>query len=119
MSSVTVRTPVEGFTGVRAGIHFVEGSAVVDEVDDGMAVAYFRRHGYRLDGETSELSAVPDGSIDSVVEWVRGGPDDQEPTEGWERRASDALDVELAKGDDARSGLVKLLSPLVSPPAED
>lgn len=69
--------------------------------------------------ETVEQSAVPDGSIDSVVEWVRGGPDDQEPTEGWERRASDALDVELAKGDDARSGLVKLLSPLVSPPVED
>lgn len=64
-------------------------------------------------------SDVPDGSIDKVTEWVRGGPEDQEPTEGWEQRAADALAAELAKGDDARSSLVKLLSPLVEPPAED
>lgn len=69
--------------------------------------------------DESDQSVVPGGSIASVVEWVRGGTDDQDPRKGWDQRASQALAVELAKGDKARSGLVDLLSTLVNPPVED
>lgn len=64
-------------------------------------------------------SSVPDGTIDSVIAWVHGASEDDSPTEGWDERAALALAAETAKGDDARSGLVRLLTPLVNPPAED
>lgn len=43
-----VTTPVKGHTGTVAGVTFVDG---VGETDDPNALAYFRRHGYVLDGK--------------------------------------------------------------------
>ncbi|MFJ2017242.1 hypothetical protein [Streptomyces nodosus] len=40
-----VTTPVEGFTGEVAGVHFADGRA---ETDNPAALAYFRRHGYTV-----------------------------------------------------------------------
>lgn len=47
-TTVKVQTPVEGYDGTIAGVTFKDGTA---ETDDPTAVAYFRRHGYTLDGE--------------------------------------------------------------------
>lgn len=49
-----VRTPVEGFTGIVAGVEFVDGVGEVDDSDMG-AVAYFRRHGYDVGGEAADV----------------------------------------------------------------
>ncbi|MFF7146049.1 hypothetical protein ACFZB5_33450 [Streptomyces nodosus] len=38
-----VTTPVQGFTGTVAGVHFADGRA---ETDNETALAYFRRRGY-------------------------------------------------------------------------
>lgn len=46
MAAITVRTPVEGFTGSVAGVEFVDG---VGSCTDRVALDYFRRHGYRFD----------------------------------------------------------------------
>ena len=44
-----VRTPVEGFTGISAGVNFTDG---VGETDDAAALAYFRTAGYEVaDGD--------------------------------------------------------------------
>lgn len=43
--STTIRTPVEGFNGVVAGVSFIDGIAVVE----GDAPAYFRRHNYIIE----------------------------------------------------------------------
>ena len=40
-----VTAPVEGFTGVSAGVEFVDGVA---ETNDAAALAYFRRRGYKV-----------------------------------------------------------------------
>ena len=40
-----VRAPVDGFTGTVAGVLFTGGAA---ETSDPVAVAYFRRRGYRV-----------------------------------------------------------------------
>lgn len=62
-----------------------------------------------------EPSDVPTGKIEDVIDWVRGGPVDSEPTEGWADRAAQALDVEEAKGDKARTGLVEKLGVILEP----
>lgn len=41
----TITAPVAGFTGQVGGVTFVGGTA---ETDDEGALAYFRRHGYRV-----------------------------------------------------------------------
>ena len=51
-----VRTKVDGYTGVRAGVSFVDG---VGETDDPAALAYFRRKGYTVGG--SAPVREPDG----------------------------------------------------------
>lgn len=72
----------------------------------------------RMDSEASTADYPSDGSIDAVVRWVRGGAEDIDPVQGWDERAAEALAAEIAKGK-PRSALVKLLTPLVNPPAED
>ena len=73
--------------------HPAEPDVVVDELGEG--------------GDS-----VPDGKVADVVDWVRGGPEDEEPTDGWPERAAQALAVETAK-DKPRSSLVELLTELV------
>lgn len=51
---VTVRTPVEGFTGRVAGVDFRDG---VGETTDRSALAYFARQGYQI-GEGDGLAAL-------------------------------------------------------------
>ncbi|QIK63842.1 hypothetical protein G7068_13805 [Leucobacter viscericola] len=41
-----IYTPVKGFTGNVAGVDFVNGEA---ETDDPRALAYFERHGYKVE----------------------------------------------------------------------
>lgn len=47
----TIKTPVEGFNGIVAGVQFVEG---VGKTDDEGAIAYFERQGYTVAGDVSE-----------------------------------------------------------------
>lgn len=58
--------------------------------------------------------AVPDASIGDVIDWIRQDDAEGEPSEGWVERAGQALDAELAKGDDARVTLVKSLSEVLA-----
>ncbi|KKI18717.1 MULTISPECIES: SAP domain-containing protein [unclassified Leucobacter] len=46
-----IQTPVEGFTGKVAGVHFANGEG---ETDSPAALAYFERHGYKV--EAAELT---------------------------------------------------------------
>lgn len=48
MTLAQVKTPVEGFSGVVAGVSFVDG---VGESDSPSALNYFRRHGYAIEGD--------------------------------------------------------------------
>jgi len=48
--STTIKTPVEGFNGVVAGVSFIDGIAVVE----GDAPAYFRRHNYIIESADQE-----------------------------------------------------------------
>ena len=119
-----IHAPDPGFSGVVAGVSFVGG---VGRTGRGTALAYFRRQGYgveRVEAASSDAPAsepssevaatvVPDGTIGEVVAWVRGADENSEPADGWHDRARQALEHELAKGDDARSRLVKLLNEVV------
>lgn len=51
-----IQTPVKGFTGMVAGVSFVDGAG---ESEDSSALSYFERHGYTINqdlpnGEQSE-----------------------------------------------------------------
>jgi hypothetical protein len=50
-----IHTPVKGFTGEVAGVHFADG---VGETDDKNSLAYFNRHGYKIEAgdEGKELT---------------------------------------------------------------
>jgi hypothetical protein len=67
-------------------------------------------------GSTTDPDAVPDGNIGDVIAWVRGGPVDQEPVDGWDERAQRALDTEVEKGNEARKTLVDLLEQALTSP---
>lgn len=45
MDPLTIRTPVEGYSGKVAGVDFVNG---VGQTTDPNAANYFRRHGYQV-----------------------------------------------------------------------
>lgn len=49
----TIKTPVEGFNGIVAGVQFVDG---VGKTDDEGAIAYFERQGYTVAGDVSEAA---------------------------------------------------------------
>jgi hypothetical protein len=61
VTRLKVSTPVADFTGVVAGVAFVDGAA---DVSAGCgAVAYFRRHGYALE---ELLERVPSATTDEA-----------------------------------------------------
>lgn len=64
----------------------------------------------------ADPNAVPSGSIDDDVDWVRGGPAGTEATDGWRERAQQALEAEQAKGDRARKTLVDRLEEILTSP---
>ena len=47
-----ITAPVEGFTGTVAGVAFNDGKA---QTSDGNAVAYFQRHGYKVEETAAEI----------------------------------------------------------------
>jgi hypothetical protein len=51
MSKKTIKTPVEGFNGIVAGVHFVDGTG---STDDEAAIAYFERQGYEVAGDVAD-----------------------------------------------------------------
>ncbi len=53
MAAVTA--PVAGYSGEVAGVQFVNGKA---ETDDDNALAYFRRHGYDVDGSKPKRAST-------------------------------------------------------------
>lgn len=85
--TVKVKTPIEGYAGTVAGVEFKDG---VGETADPTAIAYFRRHGYTVDGQAPprpEPAPAPD-----VREPVRVGTPLADATEG----ASGLSDEEIA-----------------------
>lgn len=60
-----ITTPVEGFTGDVAGVTFANG---VGETDDPIALGYFARRGYSIEGaEAEKVVDVPEGK--PSTEW--------------------------------------------------
>ena len=51
MAKKTIKTPVEGFDGIVAGVRFVDG---VGSTDDEAAIAYFERQGYTVGGHVED-----------------------------------------------------------------
>lgn len=60
----------------------------------------------------ADPTAVPDGTINEVFDWVRGAPDGEEATDGYKERAAEALAVEQAAVK-PRSTLVDALESIV------
>lgn len=58
-----ITTPVEGFNGVVAGVHFANG---VGESDDPIALSYFERRGYGVE-KADAPATIPDGK--PSTEW--------------------------------------------------
>lgn len=58
-----ITTPVKGFTGTVAGVHFADG---VGETDDPIALGYFERRGYGVEKADAPIS-IPDGK--PSTEW--------------------------------------------------
>jgi hypothetical protein len=57
MAKKIIKTPVEGFSGVVAGVAFADG---VGKTDDPSAIAYFQRHGYGVGEEPAKDPTDPD-----------------------------------------------------------
>ena len=51
MAKTTIKTPVEGYNGIVAGVAFTDG---VGHTDDESAIAYFQRQGYEVGGHVDE-----------------------------------------------------------------
>lgn len=63
----TITTPVKGFTGIVAGVAFANG---VGETEDPIALGYFERRGYGIEGaDAPEVVEIPDG--DPVEAWTK------------------------------------------------
>jgi hypothetical protein len=54
----TIHTPVEGFTGIVAGVNFAQGEGQTDKPN---ALAYFRRHDYTIEGDEPAPVVIPEG----------------------------------------------------------
>ena len=51
MAKKTIKTPVEGYNGIVAGVAFTDG---VGHTDDEGAIAYFERQGYEVASDVSD-----------------------------------------------------------------
>lgn len=68
MATKTIKAPNEKFSGLVAGVHFVDG---VGKTDDKVAIAYFERQGYGVGDEPSEKPGDPD------AKYPAGDPSDK------------------------------------------
>lgn len=64
MANIT--SPVEGFTGNVVGITFTDGKGETDSLG---AIAYFKRHGYTVQGEAS--ATAPISETDPSDKWTK------------------------------------------------
>jgi hypothetical protein len=108
---VTVITAVEGG---RASVDIPRGAILPGDVPAEQREALLRRGDVEeVDpdgpGVDTDGDGVPEGSARQVLDWVQKGADDAEVHD----RASMALELEQAKGDNARSTLMAHLSKLV------
>ncbi len=58
MSKKHIESPVKGFSGLVAGVHFVDGKGSTDSES---AIAYFERQGYTVSGAKPEERGYPAG----------------------------------------------------------
>ncbi|MCT1395666.1 hypothetical protein M4D51_07990 [Microbacterium sp. p3-SID338] len=66
-----IKAPVETFSGLVAGVHFVDG---VGKTDDEAAIAYFERQGYGVGDEPAEQPGNPDATYpagDPSDKWTK------------------------------------------------
>lgn len=95
----TIKTPVEGFTGLVAGVHFVDG---VGKTDDESAIAYFERQGYGVGEEPAEQPGNPD------AKYPLGDPSDKWKKDELLAYASDRkIDIGNAKTVEQIWGAIK------------
>ncbi|MEJ6554034.1 hypothetical protein PQI51_03225 [Microbacterium esteraromaticum] len=66
MAKKTIKTPVEGFNGIVAGVAFTDG---VGHTDDESAIAYFARQGYEVGGHEDADRDYPAG--DPSDKWTK------------------------------------------------
>ncbi|QCQ91737.1 hypothetical protein [Rhodococcus sp. SGAir0479] len=98
MTAVT--TPVEGYTGIVAGVAFINGRG---ETDDHNALSYFARHGYRIgDAAAVPALAVPKIEINRLApEIPEGAPNDKWKVPALKAYAGrEGIDLDGAKNKD-------------------
>ncbi len=94
---IKVFTPVRAYTGISAGIQFVDGEAEVDPVEQAAALAYFREAGYGIGepprpggGSAVPGSRAPGSAGHAIAGWAPkagGSPEARErfaqAVDGW------------------------------------
>lgn len=98
----------------RSSRGVLEAGATVDLADDEAEWFNADSPGVLEPAGDDNQGGVPKGNVDDIVAWVRGSAPDEEPAEGWDERAQEALDAELAGKD--RPSLVKQLKAVLAPP---
>lgn len=58
MASILVHAPVKGYSGLSAGVLFVDGVGEVDPSNTS-ALRYFHRKGYRIEQPSQPVSVAP------------------------------------------------------------
>lgn len=53
---------------------------------------------------------VPEGTVPTVLDWVRGAPEGDDPTDGWQERAEAAIAAEYARDGRPRQGIIDPLT---------
>lgn len=74
----TVTAPVSSFNGVLAGLLFRDGQATADSATDARALAYCRRHSYRI-----EPAYATGGLVASPAEGASDRPKPTAPKADW------------------------------------
>jgi hypothetical protein len=95
----TIKSPVESFTGLVVGVHFVDG---VGKTDNEAAIAYFERQGYGVGDEPAEQPGNPD------AKYPLGDPSDKWKKDELLAYAGDhKIDIGEAKTKDEIWGAIK------------
>lgn len=69
----TVTAPAPGFTGTRAGVSFRDGRGEVD-ADNAAALAYFARHGYAIEPQSTSTKKEARGRAAIPADEVASTP---------------------------------------------
>jgi hypothetical protein len=98
MSTVTVKSPSPTYTGITAGVSFVDGKGTFDPSRQHAAARYFDRHGYTYAAPKSE---PPLTAITPSEPAVIGAPDQGDPPAA----PADAENRDAALGADPGDGV--------------